>query len=75
MPNGTYGGVRGKGAKVNGDNVKYWGEHYQTLVIYHETTHFMDAWIDGEVGEVYLMKDGSFSACPPPMRSSTFASG
>ena len=61
------GGFSGNQIEFNGDNVKYWGEHYQTLVIYHETTHFMDAWIDGEVGEVYLMKDGSFQFYPHSM--------
>ena len=58
------GGFSGNSIEFSSDNVKYWGEYYQTLVIYHETMHFMDAWIDGEVGEAYLMKDGSFQFYP-----------
>ena len=58
------GGFSGNTIKFNSDNVKYWGEGFQTLVVYHETMHFMDAFIDGEVGEVYVMKDGSFKFYP-----------
>ena len=58
------GGFSGNTIQFNSDNVKYWGEAYQSLVVYHETMHFMDAWIDGEVGEVYVMNDGTFEFHP-----------
>ena len=45
------------------EDMKNWKSDYLTLVIYHETMHFVDAWIDGEVGEVYYMKDGTFKFC------------
>jgi hypothetical protein len=49
---------------LNADNLKDWGEQYNDLVIYHELMHFIDAAIDGEVGDVFVMKDRSFKCYP-----------
>lgn len=56
------GGFTGNEIALESD-MKNWKSDYLTLVIYHETMHFIDAWIDGEVGEVYFMKDGTFKFC------------
>lgn len=45
---------------IANDTKKYWGADYYSLVIFHETMHFMDAWLDDQVGNVYYMKDGTF---------------
>ena len=58
------GGYLGNTITFNSNNVKYWGDYYQSLVIYHELMHFIDGNIDGEVGEVYIMKDETLKFVP-----------
>ena len=54
------GGFSGNSIKFNSDILRDVGNDYYSLVIYHESMHFIDAWIDEEVGEVFYMKDGTF---------------
>ena len=56
------GGFSGNEIMFN-SNITTWGDYFP-LVVYHETTHFIDAFIDGDVGEVYIMNDGSFQFHP-----------
>ena len=52
------GGFSGNQIMFNKD-MNEWGDYYK-LVIYHESMHFIDAWIDEEVGEFFIMKDGTY---------------
>ena len=54
------GGFVGNSILFNSDVVKRFGNEYYSLTFYHEYMHFIDAWIDEEVGEVFYMKDGTF---------------
>ena len=58
------GGYLGNDIMFNSNIVKDWGEYFKALTVYHELMHFVDGNIDGEVGEVYVMKDGTFAFVP-----------
>ena len=59
------GGFVGNSIMFNSDSVEKYGDEYYSLVTYHESLHFIDAFIDGEIGEVYFMEDGTFRTYTP----------
>ena len=54
------GGFIDNSIMFNSETMERYGDEYFSLVIYHESLHFIDAYIDGEIGEVYCMEDGTF---------------
>ena len=61
VPKGDFaGGYDGYSIMFKSDVMKTWGENYRALVVYHETMHFVDAHIDGEIGTFYYLDDGTF---------------
>ena len=58
--NDFVGGFVGNSILFNSDIVNRCGNEFYSLTFYHEYMHFIDAWIDEEVGEVFYMKDGTF---------------
>ena len=56
------GGFRGNSIMLSYDTMEIWGDEYCSLVIYHEFMHFIDASINGEIGEVLCMEDGTFKS-------------
>ena len=63
--NDSAGGFVENSIMFNSETVEKYGEELFSLVIYHESLHFIDAFIDGEIGEVYCMEDGTFRTYTP----------
>ena len=54
------GGFLYNSIMFNSETLEKYGDEFYTLIVYHESLHFIDAFIDGDLGEVYCMEDGTF---------------
>ena len=64
------GGFIDNSIMFNSETVEQFGDEFYSLIVYHESLHFIDAYIDGEIGDVYCLEDGTFRTVTPSDKNS-----